>query len=192
MNSAGQPRARNGVVRHFVLALLLTSCWMPLQGATLERLSMDELVAQSTAIVWAKVGTSYGQLHGSAVYTHYGIQIRETYKGSVKGAIDIVVPGGTAGGIRQDVAGAPQLAADTEYVFFLWTGKSGVTHVMGLTQGLFALDKPGDADPGAVREASTELMLDRATGRVVRDERLTMRLSELKATVAAKLRGTAK
>jgi hypothetical protein len=170
----------------------MTFCWMPLQGATLERLSMDDLVARSTAIVRARIGNSYGQMHGTAVFTHYGIQISERYKGTAPGSLEIIVPGGMANGVRQDVRGASQLAEGSDYVLFLWTGKTGLTYVMGLTQGLFALDKPQDADPTAVRETSTEMMLDRATGQVVKDDRLSMRLSELKATIAAKLKGAGK
>lgn len=192
MSLAGPWRAPDWVVRRFVFALVTTFCWTPLQGATLERLSMDELVAQSTAIVRARVGNSFGRLHGSVVYTHYAIQIGETLKGTAMGSLEIVAPGGSANGVRQEMAGAPQLAAGEEYVLFLWTGKSGITHIMGLTQGLFSLGKSHDSDPTAVREAPSELMLDRKTGMAVRDERVSMRLSALKAAVAARLKGAAK
>ena len=43
------------VKRHFMLALVLTFCMWPLQGATLERLSLDDMIAKSTAIVRGKV-----------------------------------------------------------------------------------------------------------------------------------------
>ena len=35
------------------------------------------------------------------------------------------------------MAGAPTLAAGQDYVLFLWTSKSGLTQVIGLSQGLF-------------------------------------------------------
>ena len=39
----------SAVKRHFMLALVLTFCMLPLQGATLERLSLDDMIAKSTA-----------------------------------------------------------------------------------------------------------------------------------------------
>ena len=43
------------VKRHFIHALVLTFCMLPLQCATLERLSLDDMVAKATSIVRAKV-----------------------------------------------------------------------------------------------------------------------------------------
>ncbi len=40
-------------------------------------------------------------------------------------------------GIRQIAVGSPELATGSEYVVFLWTGKSGLTQIIGLSQGLF-------------------------------------------------------
>jgi hypothetical protein len=180
------------IVRYLVTALALALCGLPVRSATLERLSMDELVAQSTAIVRARAGAGIGQFHGSVIYTHYSIHVSQQYKGSSPATMDIVVPGGAAFGVRQDVGGAPALTPGEEYVFFLWTGKSGLTHIMGLTQGLFALGKSVEADPVAVRNASTELMIDRATGQVVRDQKLSFKLSELRTVIATRLKGNVK
>lgn len=152
---------------------------------------MEQLVEQSTAIVRARVTGSYGQIHGSVVYTHYSIQVAEQYKGTAPAVSDVLTPGGTANGLRQEVAGAPQLTVGEEYVLFLWTGKSGATHLMG-PQGVFSLDKASKTDPTATREASSELMLDRSTGRVVRDERLSLKLSELRTAVSSRVKGSAK
>ena len=51
--------------------------------------------------------------------------------------------GGVAGGIRQSVSGAPELKPGQEYVLFLWTSRSGLTQVIGLSQGLFQLSEEG-------------------------------------------------
>jgi hypothetical protein len=60
-----------------------------------------------------------------------------------------------------------------------------------LTQGLFAVAQDGSIDPLATRSASRELMLDRSSGRPVNDTTLVMRMSELRARVAASLKGAA-
>ena len=53
-----------------------------------------------------------------------------------------------------------------------------------LTQGLFALPAKGGSDPTATRAATRELMLDRQTGQPVKDETLTMHLSELRSRIS--------
>ncbi len=102
----------------------------------------------------------------------------------------ISVPGGTANRLLQTFAGAPTLNAGDDFVFFLYTGRDGRTTILGLTQGLFALE--GGADPVSTRAASNELMLDRRTGRPVKDDALVMRLSELRGRISAGVKGMAK
>jgi hypothetical protein len=185
---AGKQNAKqSGVLRRFAFATLLTFCWAPLQGATLERLSLEDMAVQATAIVRGKVLGSAGQFHGPVIYTHYRFQVTECYKGSAQGTIDVAAPGGMANGVRQSVAGSSELAYGEEYVLLLWAGKSGMNQIMGLTQGLFAVPKSVDSDPTTVRHPSTELMLDRATGQAVRDERLSLRLSELRSRISGAL-----
>ena len=177
------------VKRGFPFALLLASSILPLQCATLERLSLDDMISKSTAIVRGKVGGSYAAFSGPVIYTHYTIQVSERFKGANADSVEVVVPGGVANNLRQSFAGAPVLNPGDEYVFFLYTGKNGLTTVVGLTQGLFSLAADPSGDPTATRNASRELMLDRSSGRPVKDETLVMRLSDLRARVAAGLKG---
>ena len=106
--------------------------------------------------------------------------------------MEIQLPGGTAGNLRQTFAGVPQFKAGDEYVFFLWTGKSGSTQVLGLTQGLFGVAPGGARDPLTTRPASHEVMLDHGTGKQVKDQTLTMHLSQLRARIQSGAAGAAK
>src|SRR5713101_1931584 len=106
-------------------------------ATTLQQLSLDEMIRKSTSIVRGKAQRTYGGLHGSMIYTHYSVEVMESWKGNQAGQIDIVVPGGVSSDRRQSYAGAPALADGQEYVLFLWTSKSGLTQVIGLSQGLF-------------------------------------------------------
>ena len=163
-------------------SLVLTFCMLPLQCATLERLSLSEMITKSTSIVRAKVTGSFAAFQGPVIYTHYKIQVTELLKGSA--VSEFVVPGGVANGVSQFFAGAPQFQPGDDFVFVLWTSKAGLTQVIGLTQGLFAVAADGAADPNVTRAASQELMLDSRTGQPVKDQTLVMRLSDLRTQIA--------
>ena len=157
------------------------------QSATLERLSLDEMISKSTAIVRGRVTGSSSTMSGTIIYTSYTIQVTEHFKGSAQSLVRIAVPGGVANNRRQTFPGAPEFKAGDDFVFFLWTGKSGITQVIGLTQGLFRLSASSTGDAVATRPASAELMLDRATGEPVRDQAVVMNLSDLRAHIASVL-----
>jgi hypothetical protein len=156
----------------------------PLGAATLERLSLDEMIGKSTSIVRAKVMGAHAAFSGNVIYTHYSLQVLERLKGSGPMAAEVAVPGGSANGLQQTFSGAPEFATGRQYVLFLWTGPTGLNQVIGLTQGIFTLDQPSAADPVATRAASHELMLAPGSGRAVKDQTLGMRLSELRARIA--------
>lgn len=156
------------------------------QAATLSKLSLDDMTQRSTAIVRARVLGSSAAAHGNLIYTHYRLQVSEHWKGTQAVELDVVVPGGVAGGLRQSFAGTPQLTQGAEYLLFLWTSPGGLTHVMGLTQGLMNLQTDSTGQLMAVRGASTETMLD-STGQSVRDEPFSMRLTDLRARVGSTL-----
>ena len=183
------PRAlMPGVKRYVIFAMLVTACVLPLPSATLERLSLDDMITRSTAIVRGKVAVSWAAYTGSVIYTHYQIQVSEQFKGTPRDSVEVMLPGGTAKGLSQSFSGSPVLKQGDEFVFFLWTSKGGITWITGLTQGLFSLP-PGDGstDPMATRAASRELMLDQQTSRPVKDAALIMSLSELRSRIAATL-----
>jgi hypothetical protein len=171
-------------VTRLVFTLALLSAALP--GATLQKLSFDEMVTQSTAIVRAKIGPGAGRQHGALVYTHYQITVLESWKGAPGGTMDVVTPGGTVGRLQQSVAGAPALTPGAELVLFLWTSRSGLTHVIGLSQGVFKLE----------RDAAGTLILNRAplaanlvapNGRPLHDDGMTMPMSEFRTRVSSAL-----
>ena len=158
-----------------------------LPATTLERLSLDEMAAKSTAIVRGRVVSSRPEFRGPVIYTHFTIQVLERWKGAEAARVEVAVPGGAALGQQQTFAGAPELAPGGEYVLFLWTGKSGMTHLIGLSQGVFSLKSDGKGGMVAARSASSEAMLDTRTGRIVNDVSVRVGLGELRSRVAAAL-----
>ena len=176
-------------MRSLLITLSLASVMAPVRGTTLERLPLSEMSQKSKAIVRAKVVGSSGVLRGADVYTVYQIEIVERWKGGGKSnPVQVAVPGGVAGGLRQMVAGAPSLRVGEHYVMFWWTSRSGLTQLIGLSQGLFNVKQSGAGEAAATRPAAGELMLD-AGGHAVKDEAVSMKLSDLKAQVNRALAG---
>jgi hypothetical protein len=156
------------------------------EGTTLQKLSLDDMILKSTAIVHCTVQPAYTALRGSVIYTHYTIKASEVWKGQVFGPLDLAVPGGMANGVRETYAGAPGLAAGSDYVLFLWTSKSGLTQVIGLSQGLFNVSTNSAGVATVSRSASTEFMLD-GSGQPVRDSDFEMPLDQLRSRVQSAL-----
>jgi len=156
-------------------------------AATLQQLSLPQMSQAATAIVRARVTGATASFYGSTIYTHYKLQVTESWKGFTP--TEVAVPGGVAGGFRQSFPGMPQLTVGTEYVMFLWTsGSTGITHLVGLSQGLFNLSVQADGSTLATRPLIGEMMLD-AAGRKVPDQAVQMDVAGLKARVRSTLAG---
>jgi hypothetical protein len=171
-------------MRKLVLALLAASIGAT-QGSTLQQLSMDDMIQKSTMIVRGRAHMTGAGFRGSIIYTHYQVQVSETYKGFAAPQWDVAVLGGVANGIQQRFAGAPALNEGEDYVFFLWTSKTGLTQIIGLSQGLFAVTA-GASNPMVVRAASTETMLN-AQGQQVTDSDIRMQLTDLRSRIQKSL-----
>jgi hypothetical protein len=175
--------------RALSILLCLAGATAPQFGATLERLSLEEMTEKSTAIVRGRVVSSRSSLRGPLIYTHFTVQVLERWKGAEAEQVEVAVPGGVAAGLRQTFAGAPELTPGGEYVLFLWTGRSGMTQVIGFSQGVFTLQSDGAGGTLAARAASTEAMLDSKTGQIVNDATLQLSLGALRAKVTSALGG---
>ena len=158
------------------------------QAATLQQLSLDDMIQKSTVIVRGKTQLTYAAFEGRVIFTHYTVQVSETLKGTPAQQLDIVVPGGVSSGLRQRFAGAPALVNGQDYVLFLWTSKTGLTQIIGLSQGLFSVVPNSSGQLMVVRAASTERMLN-ATGQQISDSDIQMPLSNLRSQIQSVLAG---
>jgi hypothetical protein len=94
-----------------------------------------------------------------------------------------MLPGGIANGYRQSIPGVPTLTVGSEYVLFLWTSsQTGITHLVGMSQGLFYLNPQADGSTLAARPLVGEVMLD-GNGRRVADQAVSMNLTDLRTKV---------
>jgi hypothetical protein len=79
------------------------------------------------------------------------------------------------------------LTVGAEYVLFLWTGRSGLTQVIGLSQGLFSVipdpsNRALPANSTVVRAAATETMVD-ANGNVAADQAVRLLWGDLRSRI---------
>src|SRR5258708_6956748 len=96
--------------------ILLSMAWAALDGATLERLSLDDMIQKSTQIVSGKVTGSTTVKRGPVVYTQYRVQVDNQWKGPQAAQLNVSVAGGRQGAMVQTFSGSPQLAEGQEYV----------------------------------------------------------------------------
>lgn len=178
---------RSIVMRTCHSALLAVGILLPASGTMLQKLSMDEMIQKSTLIVRAKVTGSHAAFLGRDIYTYYQLQVLEGWKLAGQ-QIEVAVPGGAARGLRQLAPGSPSLNPGDEYVMFLWTSRSGLTQIIGLSQGLFSVKLNSAGDAVLIRPAGADMMLDKS-GKVVSDEAVTIRLSDLRIQIQNALGG---
>jgi hypothetical protein len=161
-----------------ITSLLLAAV---LGATTLQKLSLDDMIQLSTSVLRVHVTGVRTAKVGQDIYTYYSFQVNETLKAGPSAIAEVAVPGGVFGPISQIGVGSPELAVGGDYVIFLWTSKSGLTQVIGLSQGLLAVSS-STADPTLTRAAATSLVIDK-NGNPVTDIGLTMRLSDLRTAV---------
>ena len=171
------------IMRVALICGFVTSTLAVGYATTLQQLSLDDMTRKSTAIVRGTVQLTHGAMHRGNIYTHYTVQVVEQWKGAPARQLDFVLPGGTANGLQQAVPGAPALVNGQEYVLFLWTSGSGLTHVIGMSQGVF-VSANGLVTRGAIQES----MLN-SNGSSVSDPGMQMTLPAMRSRVATVLNG---
>jgi len=175
-------------VRKSLILALLAASLAALQGSTLQQLSLDDMIRLSTLIVRGQPQLSYSEFRGAMIYTHYTVNVSKVYKGAPVQQVDLAIPGGVSGGMREAFAGAPSISQGQSYLMFLWTSKSGLTQIIGLSQGLFLLTKDSTGRATVLRPAATETLLN-AAGQPVADSDFQMTVADLTAEIQKVLSG---
>jgi hypothetical protein len=176
-------------MRKLIIMAVAAACLASLPASTLQRLSLADMIQKSTMIVRGTIQPgSSAAFRGPIIYTHFQLSVETAYKGTPGQVIDVAVPGGAVNAIQQPVAGAPLLVPLQDYVFFLWTSKSGLTQVIGLSQGLFNVTTNAQGQLMVSRGAATEPMVN-ASGQSVTDSNLQMPLAQLVSKIQAVLAG---
>ncbi|MFN0102754.1 MAG: hypothetical protein ACKV2U_11770 [Bryobacteraceae bacterium] len=166
-----------------LLFTVLAALASTLTGTTLEKLTFDEMAAKSTLIVRGRITLSNVRQHGAIHYSHYKVQVSEQFKGASSKTIDVVMPGGTIGRNHQTFSGVPTFPPDSDLVLFLWTSKTGLTHVIGLSQGILKVTKDATGQTIFSRESIREGIIDSRTGRPATDGGMRFTAAEFSSRV---------
>ena len=175
------------MMRHCSIFVSAVAFAAAMAGTTLERLSLTDMTDKSHIVVRATVLGSAAEYTGGVVRTHYHLNVTEVWKGAAATQLDVYVPGGRAGGVRELVPGAPVLDTGAEYVIFLWVGTSGRPQIIGLSQGLFNVVKDSAGTILLERPGAKESMIDPATGNSVTDQAVRMKAADVKALVKKRI-----
>jgi hypothetical protein len=148
-------------------------------ASTLQHLSLKDMALQSTDIVRGHVQRGKTVWHGSQLFTHYTVFVSDRWKGNGSQMMDLALAGGVLDGRRQTWAGTPDLVEGREYVLFLWHSPSGLNLIIGLSQGLFAVDT---ANSDALQTSTSEPMVD-GSGAAMTADPVRMSLAEMRRYV---------
>jgi hypothetical protein len=129
-------------------------------AATLQILNLDEMTAQSSAVVQARVTGSRTEWNDANkknfVVTKYTLQSDHYIKGNLGSTFELVEPGGRLGDRITSIPGAPVFREGDELVLFVWTHPTTGTHQsMGFDQGAFRITR--DASGAKVLDHSQPL-----------------------------------
>ncbi len=117
--------------------------------ATLVRPVTVEAMARRSDAVVRGVVVSRRSVCGSGakrVVTLVGVETHAVWRGEAPALLTVVVPGGTADGVGQQIAGAPEFTVGEEVVLFLRREGPGRFRVKDLALGKFAI-RGGEAVP---------------------------------------------
>jgi hypothetical protein len=102
-------------------------------------MTFEQLVDEATAVVYARVGEVRGRWTANRRYIESVVRLEALryLKGDLGDNVELRVPGGVAGGLRQVMPGAPVLREGDLVVAFLGSQGPAMPQLVGFTQGLF-------------------------------------------------------
>jgi hypothetical protein len=121
------------------LSLFAALCIAPAEAITVVPITFEELVAESTAVVYARVADVRGRWTADrrSIESLVTLESLRYLKGDLGDEVTMRLPGGEAAGLLQVLPGAPVLRAGDLVVLFLGARGPAIPSPVGLTQGVF-------------------------------------------------------
>lgn len=179
------------LMRAFIALLFVGLSVVPARAITVVPVTFEELVADATAVVYARVADVEGRWTADrrGIESVVTLEALRYLKGDLGPAVAMRLPGGEAGGFVNLLPGAPVLHAGDLVMLFLVSRGPAIPVPVGLTQGVFRVKR--DAGSGAVLVTPPPLKQS-AAGRIIRGaaDRRALTLdafaAEVRALVAAR------
>ena len=173
-----------GMLRNVPIVVLCLALTARAGAVTVAPLSFDELVHQSTTVVYGRVSDVTGQWSDDrrSIVSVVTIEVFDHYKGSPGEALTFTVPGGQVGRYLNLVPGAPAFAPGDRAVLFLTSRGPRLPITTGFTQGIYRVTMDARGTAVAVPPA-----IDTADRRIVRGDvmRKPVPLASFEAAVRA-------
>lgn len=170
------------VAAALVLAMALWAT--PIDAVMVVPMTFEQLVAESVAVVYARVASLRGQWTADrrSIDSLVTLEPLRYFKGDLGEHVLMRIPGGEAGGVVNVIPGAPVVREGDLLVLFLGGRGPAIPSPLGLTQGVFRVFR--EAGSGAVRVSPPPLKASPA-GRILRGaaERRSLTLDAFAAAV---------
>jgi hypothetical protein len=150
-----------------LVALLAVAFVLPLDAVTLSPMTFEQVVDEATAVVFARVAGVRGRWTADRrnIESVVTLDALRYLKGDLGDEVEMRVPGGQAGGMRELMPGAPVLREGDLVVAFLGSHGPAMPTLIGFTQGLFRVVVDGQS--GRTHVTPPPLKAS-AAGRIVR------------------------
>lgn len=171
-------------MRVSLIVILLFVLTTRTNAITVVPITFEELVEQSTAVVYARVADVNGRWTSDrrSIESVVTLEALRYLKGDLGSTLMMRLPGGEAGGMVNAIPGAPIVREGELVVLFLGARGPSLLSPIGLTQGIFRVML--DARTGAMLVTPPPLKSSPA-GRIVRGaaQRRTLTLDAFAAEV---------
>lgn len=151
-----------------LVLVLLLGPWSGAQALLIPETSFEELVARADGIYLGRVldKRCAWNAERTRIYTHYTVEVEQSFKGLPPGRIELVELGGEVDGLAMEVEGAPSYAAGEQAVIFVHA-EQGRLMTLHWFQGKLAVEQdwPGRRNV-ILRGSGRRLSLDRFSDRV--------------------------
>ena len=126
--------------RALIFILAMSVVVTPLCATSIQRLSLEELVAKAQTIVEGNVvgANTYRSADAKLILTTYTFEVQESLKGSAGKTVTLTTVGGRIGNTVLRVSGMPVFQPGEKAVLFLEQA-GAYTTVVGLNQGKFTV-----------------------------------------------------
>jgi hypothetical protein len=156
------------MMRPLTLSVLATFLWWPhLEAITVVAMSFEELTAEATTVVCARVADVRGQWTSDrrSIDSIITLDALRYFKGDLGPSPMMRLPGGSTGNVINVIPGAPVLRDGEIVVVFLTSRGPAIPTALGLGQGIFQVLR--DARSGALVVSPPPLKAS-AGGKVLR------------------------